>query len=255
METRITRLGGKSCFIGNEHPLAIIGERINPTGKKKLTQELSKGDFSMVRHFAFTQAKAGAHIIDINVGAAGVDEKKVLPLAVRIVMETVDLPLSIDSANPKALEAALKIYKGRAVINSVTGEMKSLDTILPLVKKYKAVVLGLTFDESGPQNDPQTRFEVAKKILKEAQRYGIPQEDVLIDCLARPVSLGKEEARCTLEAIKLVNQELGVNTVLGISNISFGLPDRKFLNAAFLAMAVAQGLNCAILDPTINLMK
>jgi 5-methyltetrahydrofolate--homocysteine methyltransferase len=165
-------------------------------------------------------------------------------------MDAVDIPLSIDSAHPEAIRTALKVYKGKAIINSVSGENKSLEAVLPIAKMFNAAVIGLAFDERGPSNNSTTRLEVAKKILKKAQEFGIAQENVLIDCLVRPISLENEAAQLTLQTIRLIKQELGINTVLGISNISFGLPDRKNLNAAFLAMAVASGLTCAILDPT-----
>jgi len=255
LETIVTRTKGKRCVIGDKHPLAIIGEKINPTGKKKLAEELLSGDCSRVRQYALSQAEAGARIIDINVGVAGIEEEKILPQAIRAAMETVDLPLSIDSTNPEAIQAALKVYEGRAIVNSVTGEEKSLEALLPIVKKYNAAVIGLTFDEDGLTNDPYKRLKVAQKILKKAQKYGIAEEDVLIDCLARPVSMEKDTAKFALQTIQLVREELRVNTVLGISNVSFGLPERKFLNAAFLALAIAKGLTCAIIDPTITAMK
>jgi 5-methyltetrahydrofolate--homocysteine methyltransferase len=255
LETILTRLEGKSSIIGHGHPLAVIGEKINPTGKKILTEELLEGDFSKVREYALSQQKAGAHVIDVNVGAAGIDEIKILPAVVKIVMEAVEIPLSIDSANPEAIEAALGVYEGKAIINSVTGEKKSLEAVLPIAKKFSAAVIGLTFDEKGPVNDARIRLEVAREILSKTQEFGIAQEDILIDCLVRPVCVEANAAMVTLETIRLVNQELGLNTVLGISNVSFGLPDRKNLNAAFLAMAVAEGLTCAIADPTVIELK
>jgi 5-methyltetrahydrofolate--homocysteine methyltransferase len=255
LETVLTRLKGKSSTIGYGLPLAVIGEKINPTGKKSLTKELLEGDFSKVREYAISQQKAGAHIIDVNVGAAGIDETKILPEAVRIVMEAVDIPLSIDSAQPEAIEAALEVYEGKAIINSVTGEKKSLEAVLPIAKKFNAAVIGLAFDEKGPANDARTRLEIAREILSKTQEFGIAQEDVLIDCLVRPVCVEANAAMVTLQTIRLVNQELRLNTVLGISNVSFGLPDRKNLNAAFLAMAVAEGLTCAIVDPTVTEVK
>jgi len=255
LETIITRTGGKSCVIGENHPLVIIGEKINPTGKKELAKELLAGDFSRVRKYALSQAEAGAHIIDVNVGVAGINEEKTLPRAVGIVMEAVDLPISIDSPNPEAIQAALSVYKGKAIVNSVTGEEKSLDTLLPIVKKYNAAVIALTFDEAGPSNDSLARLEVAKKIINKARKIGIAKKDILTDCLARPVSLEKDAAKTALQTIRLIGQELKINTVLGVSNISFGLPDRKYINAAFLAAAAAQGLTCAIIDPTVLEMK
>jgi len=255
LTTIVTSESGKRVVIGNDRPVTIIGEKINPTGKKKLSEELLAGGLSTVREYAISQVEAGAHIVDVNVGVAGIEEEKSLPQAVEIVMKSVDCPLSIDSANPKAIEAALKIYTGKAIVNSVTGEEKSLNELLPIVKKYQAAVIALPYDEAGPTNDPYIRIEVARKILKNAQKFGIAQEDVLIDGLVRPVSVETNAAKITLHTIRLLSEELGVNTVLGISNVSFGLPDRKFLNAAFLAMAVAQGLTCAIIDPTVMEIK
>lgn len=255
METIITRTGGKSCVIGENRPLVIIGEKINPTGKKKFSEELLAGDFSRIKKYALSQLETGAHIIDVNVGVAGIEEEKVLPQAIKIVMEAVDLPISIDSSNPNAIQAGLKTYKGKALVNSVTGEEKSLETLLPIVKKTQAAVIGLAYDEAGPSKSPRKRLEVARKIIKRAQKHGISKKDVLIDCLARPVSLEKDAAKIALQTTRLVSQELKINTILGISNISFGLPDRKFINAAFLAMAAAQGLTCAIIDPTVIEIK
>lgn len=255
LETVVSRTKGKSCVIGEKHSFVVIGEKINPTGKKKLAEELSGGDFSRVQRFAVSQANAGAHVIDVNVGVPGIDEVMSLSQAVGIVMNAVDLPVSVDSANPDAIHAALEVYEGKAIVNSVTGEERSLNTILPIVKEHNASVIGLAYDEQGPTNDPSQRLEVIKKILNTTQAYGIPQEDVLIDCLARPVSIEDDAALCTLQTIKLVKEELGVNMVLGISNVSFGLPNRTFLNAEFLAMAIAFGLGCAILDPTVLEMK
>jgi 5-methyltetrahydrofolate--homocysteine methyltransferase len=255
LETIITRTEGKSRSIGSGLPLTIIGEKINPTGKKKFSEELLGGDLSRISEYAVSQADAGAHIIDINVGAAGIDEKEILPEAVKIVMKNVDIPLSIDSANPEAIQEALKVYTGKALVNSVTGEKRSLESVLPIVKKYKAAVIGLAFDERGPANDTRIRLEVARKILNRAQEFGIPKEDVLIDCVVRPVSLENNAALLTLETLRSIKKELGINTILGISNVSFGLPERKYLNAAFLAMAVARGLNCAITDPTVTEIK
>ena len=255
METVVSRTKGKSCFIGEKHLFVVIGEKINPTGKKKLSEELSRGDFSRVRKFALSQADAGAHVIDVNVGVPGIDEVKALSQAVGIVMHAVDLPVSIDSANPAAIQAALEVYEGKAIVNSVTGEERSLNAVLPIVKEHNAVVIGLAYDEQGPTNDPSLRLEVIKRILNKTQDLGIPPEDVLIDCLARPVSLEDDAALCTLQTIRLVKEELGVNMVLGISNVSFGLPNRTFLNAEFLAMAIAFGLGCAIIDPTVMEMR
>lgn len=255
METIVTKTGGKRSLIGGRRPLTVIGEKINPTGKKRLSAELLAGDFSTVREYAVAQAEVGADILDVNVGVPGIREDEVLPQAVEVVMDAVDLPISIDSANPKAIKAALEVYQGRPIVNSVTGEEKSLEILLPLVKEHDAAVIALTYDEEGPSNDPHKRLAVAQKILKRAREIGIREEDVIVDCLVRSVSVDTDAARLTLETLRLVRQELGVNTVLGISNVSFGLPDRTWLNSVFLAMAIAQGLSCAITDPTAPEIK
>jgi len=250
LETIVTKTGGKRSLIGGERPLTVIGEKINPTGKRRLSEELLAGDFSTVREYAIAQAEAGADILDVNVGVPGIQEERVLPQAVKVIMDAVDLPISIDSANPRAIEAALKVYQGRPIVNSVTGEEKSLEILLPMVKEHDAVLIALTYDEEGPSNDPHKRLAVAQKILERAGELGIGEEDVIVDCLVRPVGVDRDAARLTLETLRLIKQKLGVNTVLGISNVSFGLPDRIWLNSVFLAMAIARGLNCAITDPT-----
>ncbi|MDZ7260638.1 MAG: dihydropteroate synthase [candidate division KSB1 bacterium] len=251
----VTRQGGKSVRIGTGMPLTIIGEKINPTGKKTFAEQLLAGDFSQIQEYAVSQVAAGAHILDVNLGVAGLDEVKALPEAVKIAMACTDVPLSIDTADPQAMAAALQIYEGKAILNSVTGEEVSLKAFLPLVKRYHTAVIALPYDESGPSDDPETRLKVAQKILHQAQEMDIPPEDVLIDGLARPVSLDKNMARIALETIRLLRENLGVNTVLGISNVSFGLPDRRFVNLTFLTLAVAMGLTCAITDPTVPEMK
>jgi 5-methyltetrahydrofolate--homocysteine methyltransferase len=249
METRV-RSRSKEVIISPDQPTAIIGERINPTGKRLLAESLLKKDMSRVRTLAQSQVEDGAAILDVNVGAAGVNEVELLPIAVKTVMEVTDLPLCLDSANAEALRAALKVYEGKALINSVNGEEASLARVLPLVKEYGAAVIGLAMDESGIATDPAQRVAIARKIVERAESLGIPREDVLIDCLALTVSADQNAAKVTLEAIRRVRGELGVNMSLGASNVSFGLPDREAINDIYLAMAVAAGVNAPIVNPT-----
>jgi len=239
----------KTVFIGDDRPTVIIGERINPTGKKKLAAALLEGNLDIVRQEAIRQVAAGADILDVNVGAAGVDEVALLPEAIKIVMEAVDVPLCIDSANPDALQAALEVYQGKPIVNSVNGKESSLERILPLVKQYNAVVIGLCMDDEGiPENDPDRRLAIARKIVSRAEALGIPREDVLIDCLALTLGANTNAGLVTLEAMRKVKAELGVNLTLGASNISFGLPDRELLTSVFLAICIAAGLTCPIVD-------
>jgi 5-methyltetrahydrofolate--homocysteine methyltransferase len=239
----------KTVVIGDDQPTIIIGERINPTGKKKLAAALQEGNLEIVRQEAIQQVAAGADILDVNVGAAGVNEVALLPEAVKGVMEAVDVPLCIDSANPDALQAALAVYRGKPIVNSVNGEETSLERILPLVKQYNAVVIGLCMDDEGvPENDPDRRVAIAKKIVSRAESLGIPREDVLIDCLAMTMSANDRAGLVTLEAMRKVKIELGVNLTLGASNISFGLPDRELLTSVFLGICIAAGLTCPIVD-------
>lgn len=248
MET-ILRSKSREVIIGPDQPTRIIGERINPTGKKLLAESLAKGDMSRVKRLAEEQVAAGAAILDVNVGAAGVNEVEVLPMAVRAVMEVTDVPLCLDSANAQALRAALEVYEGKALINSVNGEEASLGRVLPLVKEFGAAVIGLTMDERGIPKTAEERLEVAKKIVSRAEAMGIPREDILIDCLALAVGADTTAGSVALEAIRLVRRELGVNMTLGVSNISFGLPDREDINEVFLAMALGCGVNAPIVNP------
>jgi 5-methyltetrahydrofolate--homocysteine methyltransferase len=237
--------------IGLGLPTVIIGERINPTGKKKLAAALQAGDYSYIAREAVRQVEAGAHVIDVNVGVPGIDEPRVLREAVLAVMAAVDVPLSIDSADPEALAAALSVYKGKALVNSVTGEERILSQVLPLVKKYDAAVIGLCMNDLGIPPNPEERLEIARKIINEAEKYGVPRENLLIDCLAMTVGADHTSAATTLGAIRKVSQEFGVSTCLGASNVSHGLPDRVGINAIFLGMAVGAGLTSAIVDPTV----
>lgn len=247
METRVSS-ATKEVIIGHGHPTVLIGERINPTGKKRMSEALRAGNLEIVREEALSQVQAGAAIIDVNIAATGVDEVSLLPKAVQLVMETVEVPLCLDSPNPEALEAALKIYRGKPLINSVTGEEHSLKKVLPLVKEYRAAVIGLAQDEQGVPKDAERRLAIAHKIIERAGAVGIPPEDIIIDCLALAVAADPGSGLVILETIGRIRAELGVNLTLGLSNISFGLPDRNLLNSAFVAMAIATGVTCLIVD-------
>ena len=247
METRVSS-ATKEVIIGNERPTVLIGERINPSGRKRLAEALQADNLEVVRQDALAQVQAGADMLDVNVGAVGVDEVALLPQAVQTVMETVDVPLCIDSANPKALEAALKVYRGKPIINSVTGEEHSLADVLPLIKKFGAAVIGLVQDEKGVPGSSERRVAIAHRIVERAAALGIPAEDVIIDCLALTVSTDTTAGLVTLETIRRVKSELGVNMTLGASNFSFGLPDRYLVSNAFLVLAIAAGVNCPIVD-------
>jgi 5-methyltetrahydrofolate--homocysteine methyltransferase len=244
---------GKKLVIADDRPTVILGERINPTGKKKLAATLLAGDLEMVRQEALSQVEAGADLLDVNVGAAGVDEVDLLPRAVQLVMETVDVPICIDTPDGEALAKALALHKelnpdGKPLVNSVNGEEASLDRVLPLVARYGAAVIGLCMDDDGIPDTPEKRLAVAQKIVDRAQKHGIGREDILIDCLALTVGADSMAGWITLETIRMVRQELGVNMALGASNVSFGLPDRETINGVFLAMAIQRGLNCPIVD-------
>ncbi len=247
MKTRVSS-ATKEVLISDDQPTVLIGERINPTGKKKLAAALLAGDMELVRKEAIAQVQAGADILDVNVGASGVDETRLLPQAVQAVMEAVDVPLSLDSDNPKSLEAALKIYQGKPIVNSVTGREHSLNEVLPLVKEYGAVVIGLTMDDEGIPMDSGRRLAIAHKIVDRVEVLGIPREDIIIDCLALTIAADSRAGLATLQAIRKVKAELGVNQTLGASNISYGLPDRDVLNSAFLALAITAGVTCPTVD-------
>jgi 5-methyltetrahydrofolate--homocysteine methyltransferase len=246
----ITKLSGaaKEILIGDDQPTVLIGERINPSGKKKLAEALKAGDLEIVRREALAQAQAGADILDVNVGTFGVDEVALLPRAVQAVMETVDIPLCLDSTNHKALEAALKIYKGKPLINSVTGEERSLAEVLPLVKEYGAAVIGLVQDDEGIPKNAEKRLAIAHKIVERAEAAGVSRENIVIDCLAPSIGADTSAGIAVLEAIRRIKAELGVNITLGASNVSFGLPDRDLLNNAFVSIAIAAGATCLIVD-------
>ena len=247
MKTRVSS-SKKEVIIGDDQPTVLIGERINPTGKKKLAEALKAGDLEIVRKEALAQVQAGADILDVNVGTFGVDEVAMLPKAVRAVMDTVDVPLCLDSSNPDALEAALKVYKGKPVVNSVTGEAHSLERVLPIIKEYGAAVIGLLQDDEGIPKDAERRVRIARKIVERVEASGIPREDLVIDCLVFAVGAEPSSGVAVMEAIRRIKAELGVNMTMGASNVSFGLPDRELLNNAFVVMAVAAGATCLIVD-------
>ncbi len=241
----------KTVTISPDLPTVIIGERINPTARKKLGEALVLGDMEIVRREALAQVQAGAHVLDVNVGYPGVDEPRIVKEAIKAVMETVDVPICLDTANPAVMEAALSVYKGKILLSSVTGEAEKMDQILPLAKRYGAAVVALCMDEGGIPGDPEERLAIAKKIVAKAESLGIPREDVIVDCACMTVATDSKAASVTLESIKLVKKELGCNMTLGASNVSHGLPERKVINAAYLPMVLAAGVNCPIIDPTV----
>lgn len=249
MKTRVSSLT-KEVIICDGQPVVLIGERINPAGKKNFQEALKANNLDVIRTEALAQAQAGVDMLDICVGTFGVDEVSLLPQAVQLVMDTVDLPLCLDSANPKALEAALKVYKGKALVNSVTGEKRSLETVLPMIKEYGAAVIGLVQDDVGIPKDSEQRVNIAHKIVENAEAVGIPREDIIIDCLISSVGADTNNAIEVLKAIQKIKAELDVNITLGASNVSFGLPNRYLLNNVFIVMAMAAGATCLITDAT-----
>ncbi len=238
----------REVFIGDGAPTVIIGERINPAGKKSLAEALRSGNMDVVCKEAVDQVAAGADIVDVNVSLFGIDEVQLLPKVVELVSQAVDVPLCIDSSNPDALAAALKVATGRPLINSVTGEERSLSRVLPLVKERGLAVVGLLQDETGPSHDADKRLAIARRIVDRSEKMGIQRDSIVIDPLAFAVGADATAARVTIETIRRVSQELGVNVTLGASNISFGMPDRHVINNAFIALAIAAGATCLIAD-------
>ena len=239
----------KEVIIGSDQPFVIIGERINPTGRKLLAEEMKAGNLERVREDALSQVAAGAQMLDVNAGVPLADEPKILADSIKLIQEITDVPLCIDSSIVEALKRGLEAYEGKALLNSVTGEEARLETVLPLVKKFGCAVIGISNDDSGISEDINVRFDVAKKIVERAMDHGIPKEDVIIDPLVMPVGAINDAGRQVLELIKKLQNELGVNTTCGASNLSFGLPNRHGLNTAFIAMAIASGMPCAITNP------
>jgi len=240
-----------SVEICRDKPTVMIGERINPTGRKKVLAALEAGDFDIVRSDAISQVQAGARVLDVNAGVPGADEPALLQQVMRAVMEVTGVPLCIDTASPPALEAALSIYDGKALVNSVNGEEKSLNAVLPLVKEHGAAVIGLCMDDNGIPATPEARLQAAAKIIERAATLGISPEDVIIDPLAMTMGAAPTAGRTTLKTVELVVREFGVNITMGASNVSFGLPDRNFVNATFIAMAIHAGLTCPITNPLV----
>ena len=236
-------------MIGFHRPFVIIGERINPTGRKILAAEMLAGDYSRVIADALAQVEAGAHMLDVNAGIPLADEPALLAKAIELVQSVTDVPLSIDSSIVAALEAGLAVYKGKALVNSVTGEEDRLETVLPLVAKYGAAVVAISNDETGISQDPDVRFAVAKKIVERAADYGIPASDIVVDPLVMPIGAINQAGVQVMRLVHRLRTELKVNTTCGASNVSFGLPERNGINGAFLTMAMASGMTSAITNP------
>ncbi len=239
----------REVIIGFERPFVVIGERINPTGRKILAAEMASGDFSRVERDALAQVAAGAQMLDINAGVPRADEPGMMRQAIQLVQSVTDVPLCLDSSVTAALAAGLEVYQGKPLVNSVTAEEEKLEEVLPLVAKYGAAVVGISNDEDGISEDPDVRFACAKKIVERAADYGIPAADVVIDPLVMPAGAAPGSGRWTIKVIRRLYEELKVNSTCGASNVSFGLPNRHAMNAAYLAMAAAAGLTSAILNP------
>ncbi|MGB3829029.1 MAG: dihydropteroate synthase [Ornithinimicrobium sp.] len=249
MNETILSSATREVVIGYHRPFAIIGERINPTGRPLLADEMKAGDYSRVESDALAQVAAGALILDVNAGIPLADEPAILACAIQRVQALVDVPLSIDSSIIAALEAGLSVYQGKALVNSVTGEQDRLESVLPLVARHGAAVVAITNDENGINEDPHVRFEVARMIVNRAADHGIPAADIVVDPLVMPIGAIGSAGRQVLSLVHRLHTELGVNTTCGASNISFGLPNRATINAGFLAMAVGAGLTSAITNP------
>jgi 5-methyltetrahydrofolate--homocysteine methyltransferase len=241
----------REVVISIDRPFVVIGERINPTGRKVLAAEMKEGRFDRVKADAIAQASAGAHMLDVNAGIPAIDEPALLVATIKAVCEVSDLPICIDSSVMEALEAALAAYEGKALVNSVTAEDERMDRILPLVKKHGAAVIGMANDETGISMVPEERLAIARRIVERAAEYGIPKEDVIIDPIAMTVAADPTCGLVTLETMRLIRNELGNNMTCGASNVSFGLPDRATVNAAFLPLAMHAGLTCAITNPLV----
>jgi 5-methyltetrahydrofolate--homocysteine methyltransferase len=239
----------REVVIGFERPFVLIGERINPTGRKLLAEEMKNGDFTRVERDAAAQVAAGAKMLDVNAGIPLADEPALLAKAIELVQSLTDVPLSIDSSIVEALEAGLAVYRGKALVNSVTGEEERLEQVLPLIAKFGAAVVAISNDETGISEDPDVRFEVARKIVNRASDHGIAREDIVVDPLVMPIGAMATAGRQVFHLVGRLRNELGVNTTCGASNVSFGLPNRAGINAAFLAMAIGAGMTSAITNP------
>jgi len=250
METVLSSRG-REVVIAGHRPFVVIGERINPTGRKVLAAEMKDGRMDRVRADAIAQQAGGAHMLDVNAGIPAIDEPALLVAAIKAVMEVSDLPICIDSSIIEALEAGLSAYEGKALVNSVTAEEERMERILPLVKKHGAAMIGMANDETGISMVPEERLALARRIIERAADYGIPQEDVIIDPIAMTVAADPTCGVITLETMRLIRDQLGNNMTCGASNVSFGLPDRATVNAAFLPLAMHAGLTCAITNPLV----
>ena len=239
----------KEVVIGFDRPFVMIGERINPTGRKLLAEEMKNGDFSRVEADAIAQVEAGAQMLDVNAGIPLVDEPALLAQAIQLVQSVTDVPLSIDSSIIEALEAGIAVYQGKPLINSVTGELEVMERVLPLVAKHGAAVVAISNDETGISEDPDVRFEVAKKIVNAAADHGIPREDVVVDPLVMPIGAMGTAGQQVFALVRRLREELGVNTTCGASNVSFGLPNRQAITGTFLSMAIGAGMTSAIMSP------
>jgi 5-methyltetrahydrofolate--homocysteine methyltransferase len=249
MTDTVVSSASKEIVIGFEQPFCIIGERINPTGRKKLAAEMAAGDYSQVEADALAQVAAGAHMLDVNAGIPLADEPAILAATIQLVQSLTDVPLSIDSSIVAALEAGLAVYQGKPLVNSVTGEEERLEVVLPLIKKYDAAVVAISNDETGISEDPNVRFEVAKRIVERAADHGIDRANIVVDPLVMPVGALGNAGRAAFHLIRRLREELKVNTTCGASNVSFGLPNRHGMNAAFLSMAIGAGMTSAIMNP------
>lgn len=249
MTDTVISSGTREVVIGARRPFVIIGERINPTGRKKLAEEMKAGDFSTVIADTTAQVAAGAHMLDVNAGIPLADEPAILAETLKLVQSLTDLPLSIDSSIVAALEAGLAVYEGKPLVNSVTGEDERIEQVLPLVAKYGAAVVAITNDETGISEDPDVRFAVAEKIVHAAADHGIAAHDIVVDPLVMPIGALGGAGRQVFTLVRRLHEELGVNTTCGASNVSFGLPNRNGINGAFLAMAIANGMTSAITSP------
>jgi len=248
-ETVLRSHAGHDVVIGDAQPFVIIGERINPTGRQKLAEQLKVGNYDTVRADALAQVAAGARVLDLNAGIPGFDEVAMLSKMVTIVNETVDAPICIDSSTPEALEAAVPLAGGKVLINSVTAEQHSMDRLLPLVAEHGTAVIGMANDETGISMDPDARFAAAAKIVENAERHGIARADVIIDPLAMPIGAAPDAGTAMVRTMTRIREELGVNLSCGASNISFGMPARHEIDAAFLTLMIANGMNTAITNP------
>jgi 5-methyltetrahydrofolate--homocysteine methyltransferase len=249
--TTVVSSATKTVEINRSNPTVIIGERINPTGRKAVLASFAAGDYEIARTDALAQVAAGAHMLDVNAGVPGADEPALLTEVLRTVMATTDVPLCIDTADPEALAAALSIYTGKALVNSCNGEERSLNAVLPVVKEYGAAVIGLCMDDDGIPETAEARLRVAGKIIERAGKLGIPVADVVIDPLALTMGADAAAGKLALDSIELIVKEFGVNITMGASNISFGMPDRALINSTFIAMAIHAGLTCPITNPLV----